>query len=193
MFSKSWQDWSPIIIVAPFFHLPSLLVSRSLVSQSNLSGSCFFSRCWIKNAIKFLYSFKKQLTFFYKVVENGDVAIAINFALLINIGYVDISYFVEIYSLGWIVISCAWLCFLHHLHSYLRMHLWSYYWKGCRGYLHCLHHKSFCIRNFHLKIMYFIKHSSINSFITPSIKYSTASYIQPIVWVICCDTLNVIM
>ena len=96
MFSKSWQDWSPIIIVAPFFHLPSLLVSRSLVSQSNLSGSCFFSRCWIKNAIKFLYSFKKQLTFFYKVVENGDFAIAINFALLINISYVDISNFVEI-------------------------------------------------------------------------------------------------
>ena len=30
-------------------------------------------------AIKFLYSFKKGLTFFYKVVENGDFANAINF------------------------------------------------------------------------------------------------------------------
>ena len=84
--------------------------------------------------IKFLYSFKKGLTFFYRVVENSDFAIAINFVLFNNSRDVDIGYFVEI-TIGmdrYFIVPDY--CSLHHLHSYLCMRHWSYYWPGCRGY-----------------------------------------------------------
>ena len=60
--------------------------------------------------IKFLYSFKKGLPFFYRVVENSDFAIAINFVLFNNSRDVDIGYFVKI-TIGmdryFIVPDCA--------------------------------------------------------------------------------------
>ena len=79
---------SPIIRVVLFFHLPSSRVSRSLVSSSNLLE--------LDVAIRFLYSFKKRLTFFHKVVENFVFANAINFALLIKVACrVRIAYLKE--------------------------------------------------------------------------------------------------
>ena len=52
--------------------------------------------CFLNVAIKFLHSFQKVLTFFYKVVENGDFANPINFVLFINESDVGISDFVEV-------------------------------------------------------------------------------------------------
>ena len=52
--------------------------------------------CFLDVAIKFLHFFKKVLTFFYKVVENGDFDNAINFVLFINGSDDGMSYVVEI-------------------------------------------------------------------------------------------------
>ena len=68
-------------------------------------------------AVEFLYSFKKGLTFFYKVVENGDFANAINFVLFVNNSDAGISDVVEI-TIGMdsysIVPDCA-LCIIYIL------------------------------------------------------------------------------
>ena len=61
-------------------------------------------------AFKFVYSFKKQITFFYKIVKNSDFANVINFARFISGRDVGISDVVEV-TIGmdryFIVPDCA--------------------------------------------------------------------------------------
>ena len=51
---------------------------------------------FLNDAVEFLCSFKKGLTFFYTVVGNGDFANAISFSLFINSSDVGMSNFVKI-------------------------------------------------------------------------------------------------
>ena len=66
--------------------------------------------CFLDVDIKFPHFFKKVLTFFYKLVENGGFANTINFVLFINGSDVGISGVVEI-TVGmdryFIVPNCA--------------------------------------------------------------------------------------
>ena len=52
--------------------------------------------CFLNVAIELLHFFQKVLTFFYKVIENGDFANAVNFTVFINGSDVGISDIVEI-------------------------------------------------------------------------------------------------
>ena len=87
-------------------------------------------------AIKFLYSFKKGLTFLYKAVENGDFANAINFVLFINSSDVGISDVVKI-TIGmdsyFILSDCALYIIYILTYAYIIL---VFYWRWCCDYFH---------------------------------------------------------
>ena len=108
---------SPITRVVPFFHMPSSLVSRSLVSSSNFSGSCFLFSMLLLNFFtlprKDLHSFIRSL----RIVTLLMLLISLSSIIAVMVASVILSKLL----LGWIVISSC-LIVLSTSFTFLLMH-----------------------------------------------------------------------
>ena len=98
---------SPTIRVVPFFHLPSSRVSTSLVSSSNLSGSCFLFSMFLSNfcalSRKDLHSFIRSL----RMVTLLMLLISLSSLMAMMLA----SLMLPKLLLGWIVISSCLIAF----------------------------------------------------------------------------------